>query len=533
MPRLSPLLALALLAAACSAPAAVPGDASDLDSAADAALADTAVVDSADVAPAADVSPVTDVSATQDADADADTATKAEDAAADAMPDAASIGPAPGPTITPPADATWTIVGDCVQPDAAATPACLTVKCTKGNACMANGICTPTEPFIASNATTSQVAPALASRPDGAWALAWYDGTLDTEMHVYLQISLSGGAALSPPVQIDEPGAHFAFAPSVVALADGTWLVVWRDEQFFKGTVQFFGRRMATDGSFALGPQFEITNGPQWASGGSTNVVNPLAVRLRDGNVLVAWPASTQPGVLLSVHARRLDLNGNPLGPELDTGSGGPDTESYSPAIAPLPNGACLLAWQSWSNKGHIQVFGRRFDASGQPMGAVVPLSAGFKAYEALPAVAAFPDGGIFMSWKEGDVTTSTTPVAIAGKAWSPLLTPQTAGKYQGIGADPDGTYPDQGPATALPGERAAVVWHSAAAEGGIFLRRYYRAPDKLDCETTDVAGAPLPPWEGSRHLPAVETLADGRIVVAWDTLISGVPVVRVRILGW
>ncbi len=521
-------LGIVLLAAGCSTPATTQpaADSADFDAGADTAWADGL----ADTPPPADVTPATDVTATQDA-AGSDTTTKIEDTA-DAT-DVPSIGPPPGAAVAPPPEATWTVVGDCVVPEPVAAPACMTVKCVKGYACMGNGVCAPTEPFALNVTMKSQVAPALASRPDGIWALAWYDGTLDTEMHIYLQVSLTGGAKLSPPQQVDLPGAHWAYAPSLVALADGTWLVVWRDEQFFQGTVRYFGRRMATDGSFALAPPFEITNGPQGAGGGSTNVVSPLAVRLRDQNVLVAWPAATNPGDLLSVHARRLDMNGLPLGPELATGSGGPGVESYSPAIAPLPDGACLLAWQSWSNKGHVQVFGRGLDSNGLPTSAVVPLSAGKQAYEALPAVAAFADGGVFLSWKQSDITTSTTPVAIAGKAWSASLTPQTAGQMQKVGQDGDGSYPDQAPVAALPGDRTAIVWHSVAQDGGLFLRRYYRTPDKLDCETTDVAGVIEAPEEGPRHLPAVEALADGRILVAWDTLEAGVPKVRVRILGW
>jgi hypothetical protein len=512
-----------LLAAACSkAPAAgAPDDVLTTDTLQDALIADVA----ADVPEPADVTQTLDVA---DVATETDAAPKLEDAAD--VADAGSIGPAVGPSVAPPPDATWTVAGDCVQAEPVATPGCMTVKCSAGNVCLGSGICTPAEPFALATGTLSQVAPALASRPDGAWALAWYDGTLDTEMHVFLQVSLAGNAALSPPLQVDLPGAHFAYAPSLVALADGTWLVVWRDEQFFAGTVQYFGRRLATDGSFALAPPFEITSGPQWAGNGSTNVVSPLAVRLRDQSVLVAWPAAGKPGELISVHARRLDTSGAPLGLELETGSNGPGVESYSPAIAPLPQGASLLVWQSASNKGHVQVFGRHFDGDGMPVGDVAPLSAGQMAYEALPAVAAFDDGGVFVTWKESDMTTSTSPVAIAGKAWSAL---QVQGKAQTVGLDKDGSYPDQAPVATLANERAAIVWHSIAADGGVFLRRYYRAPDKLDCETTDVAGPIALPETGPRHLPAVEALPDGRVLVAWDTLEGGVSKVRIRILGW
>ena len=517
---------LLALGTACSAPPAVgsPDDVLTTD-----ALVDAAVLD-AGVDTANDVTLVNDVTAPQDIATGVDAPAKMDDAADAAATDAASIGPAVGSAVAPPPDATWTVTDSCVQAEPVATPACMTVKCTKGNICLGNGICTPAEPFALDTGTPSQVAPALASRPDGAWALAWYDGTLDTEMHVYVQVAVAGNAALTPPLQVDLPGGHWAYAPSVVALADGTWLVVWRDEQFFSGTLQYFGRRVATDGSFALAPPFEITSGPQWAGGGSTNVVNPLAVRLRDQNVLVAWPAASKPGELLSVHARRLDMNGAPLGPELATGSGGPGVESYSPAIAALPQGASLLVWQSASNKGHVQVFGRHLDGDGLPVGDVAPLSAGQLAYEALPAVAAFADGGVFVSWKESAITTNTSPVAIAGRAWSAGLTP---GQSQAVGQDKDGSYPDQAPVAALANERAAIVWHSIAPDGGLFLRRYYRAPDKLDCETTDVAGPLAPPDDGPRHLPAVEALPDGRIVVAWDTYEAGVPRVRIRFLGW
>ena len=514
------------------ADAATLGDAQTL---ADAQTVADAGVDLADALTATDVAPdvpdtadVADAPDAQDADDSDDT-----DDADDTTPQNDDPGPPQGNPVLPPPDATWTVSNGCVLPVPVDAPQCAGVTCGKGLVCMGAGVCVPPDTFEVPAVTDSQVGPALASRPDGAWAVAWYDGTIDTEMHVYLQVSPKGDATLTPPLQVDDPGSHTAYAPAIVSLVDGTWMVVWRDEEFFVGKVRFYGRRVATDGSHVLGPAFEITQGVQYVGGGSTNVVSPVAVRLRNNALLVAWPAQAQPGEPLSVHARRLDQNGAVSGPELDLGID-PGMQAYSPAIAALPLGESLLIWQGSAGKGDVRVYGRRFGNDGAPVGPVVQFSPGVHPYEALPDVAAFDDGAVLVAWKIAEITSSTTAVDIVAQRWPATYTPVGAGQVLGVGADPVGIYPDQPPTIPLHTERAGVLWHTAVVPGSdVFLRRYYREPDAFDCETTSVAG-PLDGVEGpERHLPDAEALPDGRILVAWNTYVAGAPRLRMRFLGW
>lgn len=532
------------LVAACSAPAAGTGAATaDAQIGDDLALTDiTPDSATADVSGAVDVATAdvggdaVDADSTADAGADAPADVPQDqeaDASPDAGPDVENPGPPPGNPVQPPEPATWTVSGDCVVPEPVPTPLCMTVKCAAGQVCMGAGICVPDGPFDLPTTLPSQVAPALASRPDGAWAVAWYDGTIDTEMHVYINVSVGGGAQVSPDLQVDEPGPQTAYAPSLVSLANGTWLVVWREELWFQGQVRFWGRRVATDGSHVLGPQFEITQGWQYVGGGSTNVVSPLAVRLRNDAFLVAWPSAAVLGEPMTVHARRLDQLGAVVGPELEVGAG-VGVEAYSPAIAPLPLGESLLTWQASTSKGPVRVFGRHFGNDGSPLGAVMQLSPGQQPYEALPDVTAFEDGAVLLVWKIAQEFSSTVGVDIVARRLPADFAIANGGSLHGAGADPDGTYPDQPPTVTLSSGRAAILWHQASIPGSdVYLRRYYRQPDLLDCETTAIAG-PLDGTEGgTRHLPAAEALPDGRLLVAWNTYVTGGVKLRMRFLPW
>lgn len=410
----------------------------------------------------------------------------------------------------------------------------MTVKCTSGFACMGAGKCVPDAAFALPDAGKGQNAASLATRPDGAWAVAWYDGTIDTEMHIQIQVSLQSNSVVTPALQVDDPGPHTAYAPSLVALADGTWLVIWRDEQWMQNQVRFQGRRVATDGSHVLGPAFEITQGWQKTGDGSTNIVSPVAVRLRDDAILVAWPQGDAQTGAPTVHARRLDQFGALAGPELDVGAGGPNLQAASPAIAPLPLGESLLVWQESTGKGPVRIRGRHFSADGTPLGTVQTYSAAAQDYEALPDVTAFADGAILASWKSGNDLSSTTAVDVKARRFGADLLQTSAAALQAVGTDPSGTYPDQAATVALPTNRAALVWHTAQFPGSdVFLRRYYREPDALDCETTIVAGPPLPGEDSARYLPDAEVLADGRVLVAWNVSAGGLPVVRVKFLPW
>jgi len=433
------------------------------------------------------------------------------------------------PEVNLPEGPLYTVADGCGRPTDLAYPDCAGVTCAEGERCMGAGLCLPAKAVALPSFVGAQSAPALAVRDDGAWAVAYYSGTIpDGVMHVWVQVFAGGGLTSSAPLMLDDDESpRFNRTPSIAVLDDGSWLVVWRSEGVLTGDLTFRGRLVSGDGARASDRSFPVSETPFTNGGGSTNVDAPVSVALRKGGVLVAWPAQALDSNVLGVYARRIGGQGALLGREIDTGATVPGVAALSPAIAPLPAGGAVLLWQSQDLRGDAKedpappviVRGRRFDALGLPLGEVFDVTTSAFPYEAMPNATALDDTSLLVSWKTSLVSSVTTAVDIRARRFpltATALGSDGAGVEHLVGRDPSGIVPDQAATITLVGDRALVAWHSPDTDvNAVFGRRYYPAEDVFDCEPTHLTDGTVPVGP---ILPSAIAFPDGRVLVAWNS---------------
>lgn len=422
--------------------------------------------------------------------------------------------------------------GPCVDPADLAPPACLLVSCSAGKTCVGKGECVPATAFWAdATAAPDQAWGAVATRPDGGFAVAWSVGDFFMgKQQIWTRVFALGTELGSPAVQVSSASAGLPnLAPSVAAMGDGTWMVMWRQVDPAKDEVRYLAQKVAADGQSLIGQpqQVNTTLLGDGASSGSTNIIAPVVVRLRNGRLLMAWSGGAKNAATkLGIYARLFDESGKPMTGELDTGAVLTSSAAYSPAIAALPGGAVLLAWEGMlaGGKGQRVVRGREFGDTGKPLGPVLTLSPMALPYEALPAVAGYASGHALALWKAGNNASATSAVGVLGGligSASPTL----------LADDPEGTYPGAAPVAVLSEHRAMAVWHNMGGPShNIWARRHYRSVDAWDCQLTELGGPFLPGEADSRYLPALATWENGKYALVFSASLQGMDETRVGV---
>jgi hypothetical protein len=153
--------------------------------------------------------------------------------------------------------------------------------------------------------------------------------------------------------------------PAIASDAAGDFVVVWH-APYPGGGEGIFGQRFDRSGA-RLGAEF-MANQDVW-----TSYYSPAVAMAHDGKFVIAWHQwdKTDGGVnSFEVFARRYDADGTPLGAEfrVDAVSIG---LQYYPAVAMAPDDSFVVAFvdQRDYDGPMMEISARRFDANGNPVG--------------------------------------------------------------------------------------------------------------------------------------------------------------------
>jgi hypothetical protein len=228
--------------------------------------------------------------------------------------------------------------------------------------------------------------PSVATLADGSFVVGWRS---EGQVH-----TLHAGASGAPIGSEQVFGAlGTAYSPSIAALHGGDYAVAWGE--IGDGNVY------AALGSNPGAP-LQVT----WdGAAASISTAAPLAhvAALAGGGFVVAWDSySNDPfGFTMSdIFFQRYDNAGNALGQvvqaNIDSGAG-----HYDAAVAALPDGGFVVAWQAQAGDGDANgVFGRRFGADGSAVDAhEFQLNQQGQGDQASPALAALANGGFAAAW--------------------------------------------------------------------------------------------------------------------------------------
>lgn len=158
------------------------------------------------------------------------------------------------------------------------------------------------------------------------------------------------------------------------------------------------------------GPVYEMEPiGPEIRLGRSTPVMAADSV----GNLLVAWEewVTSTPAVM----ARRYAATGEPLGAAFEVAPAG-----SLPHIAALADGGYAIAWRN-----NAEVWARRYDGLGNPVGGLIAVNAGAATSSAdVPVAAADPAGGFVVGWLAQETSSARTMFRLFDTAGNPRTGP-------------------------------------------------------------------------------------------------------------
>jgi hypothetical protein len=241
-----------------------------------------------------------------------------------------------------------------------------------------------------------QAAPAVAARPDGSFVVVWNRiAAGGTRVEVYASRFTAGGQPIGEPRLVGQAGQASAGEPAAVTLLpDGGFFVAWTLEDGLVGDTparDLYGRRFTRNGVPA-GGRVTLNEDP----GGDQR--HPECAVSRGAEIVCTWTSDLGEGSFGETLFRRFDLDGRPLGDELQVNE--PDTAGdpqRHPSLAVHADGTVLVAWidATGADSGHIHA--RLLDDADRFLGPAFPVRT-TETFLGYPRAAA-TDAGFAVIW--------------------------------------------------------------------------------------------------------------------------------------
>lgn len=244
----------------------------------------------------------------------------------------------------------------------------------------------------------------------GGLAVAWIERPFNPPgpvPHVKLQLFDREGRRSGDEIQVSTSPVDSDHRPAVTSMIDGGFLVVWTNAG---SDPRILAQRFGPEGT-RIGPEVTVTTTSGFHQ-------RPVATRLVDGNVVIAWRSDPSPPGGGSITFRLFDLEGQPQSGEIKpnlSGFRGPK------AIAFLDTGGFVITYIRYgldSDLGQPQsIVEANFfnpDGSHDPGGMSVNHGEGITSD--WPDLATLSAGRFLAVWtQESAVTFATTPAVSAG----------------------------------------------------------------------------------------------------------------------
>jgi hypothetical protein len=250
--------------------------------------------------------------------------------------------------------------------------------------------------------TNSQGYPRIATDGSGHFVVVWEGSGDGDDTGIFARRYKSSGEPLGPEFRVNDTyTADFQGYPSVSADPAGNFVVVWHSDSVDGDAYSIQARRFAPDGT-PQGGEFtvnSITTGYQYA---------PDVAMHDDGSFVVTWASYYIDGDLVGIAARRFDAAGAPIDTEefaVNTYTTGWQANFRSgPRVAAGGDGSFVVVWSGENDSGGpddgYNISGRRYDATGAPVAAQFNVNNVAFGYQAFPAVAMRPDNQFVVVWE-------------------------------------------------------------------------------------------------------------------------------------
>lgn len=290
--------------------------------------------------------------------------------------------------------------------------------------------------------------------------------------------------ALAADVLVNEnTTAGVQSGPDIASSPDGSFVVTWASEPGEASFAQVWSRRYSASGA-PLADEARVDEGPGPA-------LVPAVARNAEGDTLVAWWAFDG----FEVRGRRFDAAGLATGAEFEATN--PPfaglTQVGELAVAGIFLDQFVTVWAGTHDFLRYDIFGRRIDGGGIPLGLGFTANGDAQSGHSHPAVASDAQGNYVVAWHVGPRILARRFTA-AGVAGPPVEVSPTG--------DPGGVSL----ALDAAGNLVAVWPQGGTVQGRLF-----------DADLQPNGAAFRIDVSGSATRPDVGCAADGSFIVAWE----------------
>jgi hypothetical protein len=352
-----------------------------------------------------------------------------------------------------------------------------------------------------------QVDADVAADPNGEFVVAWVTLALQsphTRLGSFGRRFDNLGVALDPvEIRIDSyaAGTHTAMGPlEVAATGGGSFVALWDSLPGDGDSAGIFGRRFDGEGA-PVGPEFVVnTYTTAWQ-------VGPAVASDPTGRFVVVWTSYGQDGSNTGIVGRRYDASGAPLGGDFQVNSYWTGSQ-YGPGVAMDANGGFVVTWHG-SISPDMGIRAQRFDASGNRRGDEFRVDTNTAELPLGHAIASAADGRFVVTWDAGD--------GYAFGIFARLYDASGAPRGAEFAVNASTLGHDRGAMVAMDAKGNFVVAWQVVGTGD--------ASDDIRARHFDASGAPQGPeftvnayTTGQQRPGAVASSATGRFVVGWDS---------------
>nr|WP_315182272.1 PKD domain-containing protein [uncultured Albidiferax sp.] len=193
-----------------------------------------------------------------------------------------------------------------------------------------------------------QSSPSLAATADGGFVVGWqsdyYDPSFTEYRDIFFQRFNAAGVAQGSEVQANPMGEGTVTQsqPHFVGLAGGGFVAVWTDDSKDGSSQGIYGQRFDATG-VAAGTSFLVNTFTE------STQFQPSIAALNNGGFVVVWTSVNQDGSSYGVYGQRYSSNGTAVGSEFRVNNTTTGNQSQA-NVAALSTGGFVVTWESSSH---------------------------------------------------------------------------------------------------------------------------------------------------------------------------------------
>jgi RTX calcium-binding nonapeptide repeat (4 copies) len=376
----------------------------------------------------------------------------------------------------------------------------------------ADGSKSGTEFLVNTTTSSNQDTPSITALADGRFVVVWEDSSVSggdtSSTAVRAQVFNANGGKIGSEFLVNTTTSSAQDTPSIATLADGRFVVAWTDDSTSGGDTFFLAVRAQVfnaDGSKS-GAEFLVNTTT------ASNQDKPSITALADGRFVVTWDDLSASGGDTSnnaVRAQVFNANGSKSGTEFLVNTATTSNQD-TPSITALADGRFVVTWEDFSQTGgdtsNNAVRAQVFNADGSKSGTEFLVNTTTTSDQRDPRITALSDGRFVVAWEDSSVTGGdTSSLAIRAQVFN------ANGSKSGTEFLVNTTttsFQENPDITALADGRFVVTWADSSTTGG-------------DTSSTAVRGQVFDPRLAAVSLSGTD-LADQWIGTGFDDVMQG-----------